>query len=65
MQAPSQPDKTIDIGVILRELDAEIAEAEQREKEATARRVYLEGQRAGVLLVLERSQRPVITEGEA
>ena len=64
MAAPSQPDKTIDIGVILRELDAEIAEAEQREKEATARRVYLEGQRAGVLLVLERSQRPVITEGE-
>lgn len=60
---------TIDISAILHELDAEIAEAQQRKEEASLRLADLQGQRRGVLLVFERSQRPrvgpaVITEGE-
>lgn len=57
---------SIDISAILRELDAEIAEAEQREREAALRLADLRGQRRGVLLVFERSQRnapPSMTEG--
>jgi hypothetical protein len=59
---------TIDLAAILRELDAEIAEAQQRYTEAQRRLDDLTGQRRGVLLVLERSQRPstpTITEGVA
>ena len=59
-------DRAIDISAILRELDADIAEAEQRYTEAQRRLDDLRGQRRGVLLVLERGQRqpPIITEGE-
>lgn len=49
---------TIDFGVIIRELDAEIAEAEQREREAVLALADLRGQRRGVILVFERSQQP-------
>ena len=59
---------TIDISAILHELDAEIAEAEQREREAVVHLADLRGQRRGVLLVLERSQRqrvgPAVPIGE-
>lgn len=56
---------TTDIGSILRELDAEIAEAEQRYIEAQRRLDDLKGQRRGVLLVFERGQRPQIKAGVA
>ena len=57
--------RTIQIDTIIRELEAEIAEAEQRYSEARSRLDYLRGQRDGVLLVYQRSQAPaIITEGE-
>lgn len=49
---------TINLGGILRELEAEIAEAEQREREAALVLADLRGQRRGVILVFERSQQP-------
>jgi len=48
---------TIDISAILRELDVEIAEAQQRYTLAQRELDDLIGQRRGVLLVFERSQR--------
>lgn len=58
---------TVDITRLLRDLEADIAEAEQRASEAARRLEYLKGQRDGVLLVWRASQErapAIITEGE-
>ena len=57
-------DVTANVTAILNEIAAELAEAEQREREAQARVQYLRGQRDGVLAVVRASQRPVVTHGE-
>lgn len=58
----------IDLSPLLAELDEEIARAEQALRNAERCLVELRGQRAGVLMAVQRAQlaleQPIVTEGD-